>query len=295
MYSELVRASISRGAEGSKLPSPFGVTVVWLISLIAVVAASFGMLKLALAFRDGWSGTARELQPSTLSPILSDPRWFIGGAVATQGTVALVLALTLWLGRLDRALVLPFARPPAVAFLGALLVVFGLAPLAQTVGELMSRLLNVELKASLIVSAMAKRSNPAEFAVLLFSLAAVPAIVEEAMFRGYVTAAYAGRSLLAAALLPSLLFGIFHLEPTQAAGTVVLGIGFALARLYTASLAPGMLAHCVYNAAVLTTARVSTSPDDHEIRAMPLLVGSALFAFGFFVLRRVSVACTIKD
>jgi membrane protease YdiL (CAAX protease family) len=205
--------------------------------------------------------------------------------VTTQLTVAAVLLVALRLRRFDRATTLPLGRAPAWSFAGALLVVFGLAPLAQVVGELTSRLLGVDLKASLIVSHMAQSSTAGEVALLLVCLSVLPGLIEEAMFRGYITSAYGRRSFAAQLIVPSVLFGLFHLEPTQSMATIVLGVGFALARLYTGSLVPSMVAHAVYNATVLSVARSMPEAEDHVIRLTPVAVGAALFAAGFVILR----------
>jgi membrane protease YdiL (CAAX protease family) len=286
---ELVPEPLISDSERVRVPSPLSAILVWLGALCAVVMASVGTASVAVAVMLA-SGKLRasELQNPAASPLISNPAWFIVGAIATQVSVALVLVVTVWLGKLERRVVLPLVRVPSPAFAGALLVVFGLAPLAQVVGELTSRLFHLELKASIIVSNMAERSNSLEFATLLVCLSVLPALVEESMFRGYMTAAFARRSFLARVFVPSVLFGIFHLEPTQATATVILGVGFALARLYSGSLLPGMLAHGIYNGVVLTVARLLPNADDHEIRALPLLIGAGLFTSGFLTLRRRS-------
>lgn len=268
------------------MPTPLGAAVTWLACVVAMIASSIALVSVATLARAalGKSGLA-ELGNPAVSPLLTSPLWFVVGAVTTQGTVAVVLALALRLRRLNRRLILPVGRAPAWSFAGALLVVFGLAPLAQVVGELTGRVLRVELKASLIVSHMAQTSTAVEFALILVCLSVLPGLIEEAMFRGYVTAAYGRRSFAVQAIVPSVLFGLFHLEPTQAMATIVLGVGFALARLYTGSLLPSMLAHAVYNGTVLSVSRAMPEAEDHVIRLTPLVVGAALFAAGFVILR----------
>ncbi len=268
------------------MPTPLGAALTWVACVVAMIASSIALVSVAALIRAALGKSVlAELGNPAVSPLLTSPLWFIAGAVTTQLTVAAVLLVALRLRRLNRALTLPVGRAPAWSFAGALLVVFGLAPLAQVVGELTSRLLGVELKASLIVSHMAQSTSPAEFALLLVCLSVLPGLIEEAMFRGYITAAYRRRSLVVQALVPSLLFGLFHLEPTQAMATIVLGVGFALARLYTGSLLPSMVAHAIYNATVLSVARSMPEAEDHVIRFTPLAVGAALFAAGFLILR----------
>jgi membrane protease YdiL (CAAX protease family) len=119
---------------------------------------------------------------------------------------------------------------------------------------------------------------------LILALALVPAVVEETLFRGAITACFA-RSRLEAILVPSLLFGAFHLEPQQAAATAVLGVAFGLGRLYTGSLLPPMFAHAFYNMAVILLMRyVGASAEPHV--AWQLVVGGAVvFTIGLWLLR----------
>jgi len=251
-----------------------------------MIAASIALVNVAALIRAALgTPVLTELSAPGVSPLLSSPSWFVAGAVTTQVTVGLVLALVLRLRKLSWRAILPLRRAPPQAFAGALLVVFGLAPLAQVVGELTSRVLRVELKASLIVSHMAQAASPLEFVAILLCLSVLPGLIEESMFRGYVTSAYARRSLAVQAIVPSVLFGLFHLEPTQATATMILGVGFALARLYSGSLLPSMVAHGIYNGTVLTIARAMPEAEDHAIRFVPLVVGALLFVAGLFLLR----------
>ncbi|HEY8946349.1 MAG TPA: CPBP family intramembrane glutamic endopeptidase, partial [Polyangiaceae bacterium] len=95
--------------------------------------------------------------------------------------------------------------------------------------------------------------------------AVLPAFAEEAMFRGFITTALLRYSPIVAISVSSLMFGLFHLEPTQAAGTVLLGVAFGLIRLYTGSIWPCVLSHGAYNAAVILEARWFEPADDHVI------------------------------
>ena len=133
---------------------------------------------------------------------------------------------------------------------------------------------------------MAQSASSAEFGVLLASLSLLPALVEESMFRGYMTAAFLRLSFWTRAVLPSLFFGVFHLEPAQGAATALLGFGFGLARLYSGSLLPSMLAHAVYNASVLLVARSVPGVEDHEIEVLPVVIGAGLLALGVGILRQ---------
>lgn len=258
----------------------------WVLALLAVLLANVGVVAIAMAVHAvPIRVTSAKSSETALASLFANPTWFIAGAVAAQVTVAFVLALSLWIKRRDLPAIIPLVRAPPLAFGAALLVVFGLAPIAQTVGELASRLLHVQPTSALLVAHVAQAAAPGVFVVLLACLSLLPGLIEETLFRGFITRAFSNRSFATQLLLPSLLFGIFHLEPTQSAATVVLGIGFALARLYTGSLLPGMLAHALYNATVLVLARLSPSADDHEIHAVPIAVGVVMAMAGIAGLR----------
>jgi membrane protease YdiL (CAAX protease family) len=182
--------------------------------------------------------------------------------------------------------VLPTAPLAPLSLFGSLLVVFGLTPLADLAGRLVDRLVGSDITASRVITEAAKRASPWELALLLFCVSVLPAIVEEAMFRGVLTATFARRSFAGGLVVPSLLFGIFHIEPTQVAGTIVLGFGFGLARMYTGSLLPCALAHGVYNAAVVLAVRYSDVSADPSFSPAPLLVGAALLVLGVLLLGR---------
>lgn len=285
-----LRLKVSQAPNGAgRIPSPLHAVVVWLIALAALLLVSVAVAAIAVAIALG-SGADKQqlLRDPSLSPMLAKPLWFVVGALASQATVIVVLVAALSISKLDQRVILPVSVPAPSVFFGALLVVFGLAPLAQSAGELVLRLTRTELTAALIVEQVTRRANGFELVLLFFTLAVVPALVEEAMFRGFMTAAFSTRSVAAALVVPSLLFGVFHLEPTQAAGTAVLGIGFGLARLYGGSLLPSMLAHGAYNSAVIAALRFTPVSDDHQIRVVPIFIGIALAVVGVVLLRRGS-------
>ena len=145
-----------------------------------------------------------------------------------------------------------------------------------------------DLTAAELVSTAARGTGTVGLLLLIFALAVVPALVEESMFRGFVTAAFA-KSKLAAFVFPTLLFGVFHLEPTQAVATMVLGAGFALARLWTGSLVPAIIAHAAHNTTVLLAVRYGSEPPPSggkSIELLPIALGLLVSALGVVLLAR---------
>jgi len=275
----------TEGREG--IPSPLHALTVAAVALGGMLVAGFvyGMVAVSAAVASGYDQKTLEANPRLL-PAYSSPTWIAAGAILNEAVVAIALYVAIrWL-HASPARVLPLRRPRPSSILAAVLVIFGVAPLADLAGDLCRRWLGSDVTATEIVAGAARGAGPAELAFLIVAIGVAPALVEEAMFRGFVTAAFA-RSEAAALLLPTLLFAAFHLEPTQVAGTLVLGFGFAVARLCTDSLIPCMVAHAVYNSAVVFTLRYTDlGLPDHPIEPAPIAFGLGLSAFGMALLAR---------
>jgi membrane protease YdiL (CAAX protease family) len=184
--------------------------------------------------------------------------------------------------------VLPLRVPPLRALGGALLVVLGLAPAAELAGELVYRLAPGGVNAEDMVVAISRGVTPLGLIGVLVAAAALPALVEEAMFRGVITRAFMKRSQAIAVFAPSLMFAAFHLEPTQAAGTLVLGLGFGLVRLHTGSVLTSMICHFVYNAAVIVHVHLGGRTGDHELHLGRVGLGLTLASLGYLLFLSVS-------
>jgi membrane protease YdiL (CAAX protease family) len=260
---------------------------IWLTSAFGMIGAGMGVAAAAAAY-----AVARGVSPERLltdplhSPLLTSPVWIAVGTAANEIAVLLVLVAWCAVLRPTASSAFPMTRPTPFAVIGALLVVFGLTPLAEVFALLAERWSGSDITATRIIAQAATRAGPAELVLLLLSVALLPAIVEEAMFRGLLTASFARHSRLGGLLVPSALFGIIHIEPTQVAATAVLGIGFGLARLYSGSLVPCMIAHGVYNGAVVIAVRNADFGEERTISPLPLLIGSALVVAGIFLLQR---------
>lgn len=121
-------------------------------------------------------------------------------------------------------------------------------------------------------------------AVIFLGGCLFPALGEELFFRGFLSRGLLGRhGLLAGSVAASLLFAIIHIDPVQACGTFVLGLGFQYIFLTTRSLALPIVAHLLNNMLAfamvllddepLVAATVST-----EVEHVPLLVTVASLA-----------------
>jgi membrane protease YdiL (CAAX protease family) len=261
--------------------------LIWFSAGVVMLAASVLVAAAAAA-----AAVAQGVPPAKLladpsaSPLMSSPLWIALGTAANELGVAVVLIAWLFALKPTTARVLPLVRPTPLAVFASLLIVFGLAPLAELAGRGVELVVRSDITATRIISEAAQRASFAELMLLMFSVAVLPGIVEEAMFRGVLTAPFAERSKLFAVIVPSILFGLFHIEPTQVAGTMVLGLGFGVARIYTGSLVPGAIAHGLYNGAVVLAVRHAGIDESRPFSPLPLLLGLVLSSLGLFLLQR---------
>jgi membrane protease YdiL (CAAX protease family) len=252
---------------------------------LAVCASSALALVTASVIVQGAAFAHAGQSPAQAQALFSLPTWLALAGAANELAVGLVLWA--WLRHL-RSPLRPFSpdRPQAVILLAAGLIIFGLAPLSGVASELTRRALHVEVTTSLLVLRAVKGASVPTFLLLLVALSVLPAFVEEALFRGFLTPIFAQRSSLAGILVPSVLFGVFHVEPTQIAGTTVLGIGFGFVRLASGSLGGCMAAHGAYNAAVLLASIHAPDPPLEELEIVPALAGLLLAFCGVALLAK---------
>ena len=242
---------------------------IWLLgmALLVGVGLAVGLVAAGLAVAEGLAPDAALslISDPVASPLVTSPSWICANIAANELSVLGLLVLWRRRTRSPMREVIPLAKPSLGALLGAILLPFAFAPLAEVAGELIYRVVPREITAEHLVITLAKTPDALGFAIALLSAALLPALVEETMFRGFITSAFRGYSPLVAVLVPSLLFGLFHLEPTQAAGTFVLGIAFGLVRIYTGSLWACIVSHFAYNAGVILEVRFLGMTNDHVI------------------------------
>ena len=131
---------------------------------------------------------------------------------------------------------------------------------------------------------------------LLLVAAVLPAVAEEALFRGVVLSAFSQRlPTIWAVVSVGLVFGLFHLTPQTAfrfVPTAWLGILLAWVVVLSGSLPLAMLLHFLNNATVLTLSAIpgihdqSTDIGSEGPPVQLLLVGGVLFGCGLAFLLR---------
>ncbi|HUE75158.1 MAG TPA: ABC transporter permease subunit/CPBP intramembrane protease [Pirellulaceae bacterium] len=186
---------------------------------------------------------------------------YIGSAIVTI-LLFLVLPLIMALAQfvpVTAAFQIRGASP--VAFAGALLLGLSLWPLAHEL-ILFSGLIDPDLLDK--VRAQAAEIRSISPALLILSVAIVPAVCEEWFFRGYLLGAIRERtSAWSAILLTALLFGLFHvfvtvILPVRFLPSLSLGIVLGYVCWRTGSVLPGMLLHAVHNGLLILMGRYQT-------------------------------------
>lgn len=254
--------------------------------MVLVIAAGLavGVVAALVAIRTGLS-TDRAIQmvldPSG-SPLVTTPTWIAISILASD----LVLAVLIWrFLRRHRVFlheVAPLGVPSLRDLIGALLCVFGLAPLSSLLAEMTRRHLPRDVNnAETMVVALTKGVSPGELVGVIVATALIPSIVEELLFRGVLTRGFLGRGNLLALTVPSAMFALFHLEPTQAAGAFVLGVGFGIARLYTDSVLTSIACHLAYNGFELLDVYWGGQVGSTELHLGRVALGLAVSAVGF--------------
>jgi membrane protease YdiL (CAAX protease family) len=209
----------------------------------------------------------------------------MGAALASSSVFAIVAAAGAWLS--ERSLVVPLrlgrsrATPRGIAA-----AVVGTAGLSVFLGE-GADLLGMGNAGTLghIASALA-RLAPAQVLLAFGSLAVLPAIAEEALFRGLVQTRlvaswgrWPGIGASAAA------FGLVHLDPVQ--GTIAFGAGLFLGWIAErlGGIRPTVAAHLTNNALSVTVLCFFGSAESRVAQALRMATGCVAFAGAVALLR----------
>jgi len=151
-------------------------------------------------------------------------------------------------------------RAPTVGELGfALLALFALQrvmeiyiffqdmiPLPESIQQILGPL--KEMFRGLVKTLVTAESIP-ELLFVMLVVAAVPAVVEELLFRGLVQRTFERvMSGTVAAVFAGTIFGLYHLNPMELVPLMALGVFFGLLRYRSRSLSVPILAHFMNNA-----------------------------------------------
>lgn len=135
---------------------------------------------------------------------------------------------------------------PVKTFFKIILVAILLLPVI-VVANLITLLL-IEIFSSSISTDIPTATTQGEYLILMFIISLTAGICEEFFFRGMILDAYEhklGRKW--GAIFSGLLFGVFHYNPQNLLGPIILGIVFAYLVQVTGSIIAGVVAHATNN------------------------------------------------
>ncbi|PSQ81482.1 MAG: CPBP family intramembrane metalloprotease domain-containing protein [Bacteroidetes bacterium QS_1_63_11] len=159
------------------------------------------------------------------------------------------------------------------AFRSPLAGVVGLQPVTQWLAELNQQLPLPETVRLMEQSQLELIRNVLESNMRLISnvamLALVPGICEELLFRGYAQRQFE-RAVgpVGGILLAGVLFGVYHLRPSQLLPLTALGLYMAYLVWRTGSLLSAMAVHVAHNGLAVVGARYAESHPDYDLQAV---------------------------
>jgi sodium transport system permease protein len=275
------------------------VTAIWVVistglfalAAIGVAARIFGTDAILYGNHGTWSDLFRRPRRASAAPTPTSgllglaiifPTYFLASNLLSRSTLV-GLDGRLWLAALVTVLVflqIPLAmavlnrvdlstgfrlRPaPVAAFLGAIVLGTSLWPFAHEALVWLSKFggMNFDPRTFAAARQLLDQLEQVPLALVIVTLAIVPAICEEFFFRGYLLSALRNSmSATRAIVLSSVLFGVFHLVaidrlhferlvPSTALGLV---LGWLCVRC--GSALPGMLLHATHNSLLLAAAK----------------------------------------
>jgi membrane protease YdiL (CAAX protease family) len=176
-------------------------------------------------------------------------------------------------------------RSVSVALAVALIIAAG--PVAGTASVLVARAAPELTLGTLDTISGAVRGDLVDAVLVGLAVALAPAVCEELVFRGLLLRAFTHRlGPATGVLLSSMLFGLIHVDPPQAAGALVLGLVLGWVTYRAGSLWPAMAAHAANNALAVVVARTtepepltSVSLDGLELAGSVTLTAALSWAF----------------
>lgn len=230
----------------------------------------------------------------------------VASGLAHLGYIALTLALLLLALPVGAAIYLrlnlvdTFALrpPPPGAILAALCIGGSVWVLAPAWFALQDMFLPIPPEVQALMQAkQAELFGDASIWTLVLVLAVVPAVCEEAFFRGFALSGLrGGLGKVGAVLAVAFAFGLFHYSAYRTPFTTALGAVLGLLAVQYRSIWPPMLAHLLNNSMSLLAnspqglqpwlAKIGYTTDENHVAAEPWLFGAmGLFVLGLLICR----------
>ena len=125
--------------------------------------------------------------------------------------------------------------------------------------------------------------TPANFIIVTFITALLPAVCEEVMFRGMALSVLLKKyAPINAAIICGVLFGLFHFSVYRFIPTAVIGFYLSLLKISTGSIIPPMLAHFINNFIVVLFSNLDPLLKN-SVPPSLLVACECLLVFSFFI------------
>lgn len=172
-------------------------------------------------------------------------------------------------------------------------------PLSQEVEAALQRVLPVPAMMEQVFRDLLTADSTGELLLTLVTVAVVPGLIEEALFRGVFLWALLRHMTPRRAIIGSaLFFAVMHFNPWQFVGGLALGSIYGVIAVWTGSLVPTMLAHMVNNGifvVLMNTLPEAAEPTTNMAARVLLDVAGALLAILCLVRIRQLGAAADRD
>lgn len=172
--------------------------------------------------------------------------------------IAFILMFVWYHKRIDKNEIINKPTKPTLKYVGAC-VCLGVASLFLLSGVLNYFQLFVEKLGFKASSLPYELNSPASYVISLISLAVIPAVCEELIFRGILVNALKSKGKVFAIVLSSIMFSIFHFSPSQLIYPICFGLILGVVYLRTNNILFPMLLHFINNALSLSIQYFSNS------------------------------------
>lgn len=234
------------------------------------------------------------------------PKWLVQTVTLFQDFIIFVIPVCVYLFFSKQKIteLVPHERLDFKNILYIVALSFFVKPLMNILGVIASLFVDTSVNNEIITDI-----NEFSFLLGLITLAVLPAICEEIVFRGIVMTGYKKFSPIVAILVSSLFFGFMHQNLYQLSYAALTGVFLGFLVYFTNSIYSSVLAHFIINGSQVVTTKLalmtnsqaimeslSNPVDKSDILAM--LVGSfflALVTLPFFILLFYKFAKRNKD
>jgi len=217
-----------------------------------VPSASLAMLTVALIFPAYFYA-----QQSAVDPTSDPAQVRIMLMLSQLLLIAAPALLVAWYTRCNLRETFSLRAPRPVAAIGALFMAVSAWPVSTLIFQIQAKLTGLDAAALAPFAQLEQVLMTGPLWLIVLALAILPAICEEILFRGFLTAGLKSRlSVLQTAVVVGLYFGFFHVLVEKLAVTILLGIVLTYVCLKSGSILAAMLVHVGNNAIALVAARV---------------------------------------